>query len=312
MGVCGPNEKYFEATLQEFQRLCDETVICLCNATNKERQLVKKYGFHLVEDNREWGKNQWQIKEDLLHNHVAKLDPDWVVALDMDEVFDSKFNREELDRLARRGGLGYYFYVVNLYDEGYSREWSFWNVRMFRWSPEHGMEYERKALHPGLAPKIAYFTGNYAPFLLKHYGLKDKEDRDRKASRYKQYDPKAVHKGKAYYDFLESSAPVTPFNEDELHQLVANEVKDYHFKQPIKMEQKERKFVYVKNPAGHVVDIPAEHLAETLSRPGFEFVSDDLPTTAIPEVQVNPLECGICGFVAKNKLGLNAHARKHQ
>ena len=44
----------------------------------------------------------------------------------------------------------------------------------------YGHKFEEKALHCGLAPKIAYQYGNYAPFILKHYGLKDKEDRERK------------------------------------------------------------------------------------------------------------------------------------
>jgi len=31
-----------------------------------------------------------------------------------------------------------------------------------------------------------------------------------------------------------------------------------------------------------------------------------------PEKEANPLECPICGFVAKNEFGLMAHKRKHK
>jgi len=272
MSIVGPNEPYLKATLEEFKRLCDETVICFCNATQKEKNLVKEYGFYTSEDNREWGKHQWAIKEDLLKEHIMPLDPDWVIPLDADEVFDSHFNREELEKLASRGGLGYYFWVVNLYGKGYSREWSRWNVRMFKPDPEYGLEWERKPVHCGLAPKACYIFGNYAPFIVKHYGLKTKKARDERVKRYNKYDPKQSHLSPDYYRFLSSDAPITPFNEDELHNEVANDVKTYHFKMPRKIEDRNRKFVFVKNPAGQVIDIPVEHLKETLKRNGFELV----------------------------------------
>lgn len=272
MGVCGPNEPYLEATLREFKRLCDDTVIALCNATDKEKELVESYGFTTVVDNREWGKHQWRIKEDLLKHHIMPLEPGWVVALDMDETFDTLFTREELEKLAKRGGIGYYFFVANLYDDGYAREWSRWNIRMFKPDPEYGLEWAQKPVHCGLAPKSCYSFGNYAPFVVKHYGLKEKSARDIRVERYKKYDPDQMHLSPDYYRFLASEAPVTPFIEEELHNEVATEVKDYHFKLPRRVQYRSKNFVYVRNPAGNIVDIPEEHLAETLKRPGFELI----------------------------------------
>ena len=75
-GLCGKNEPYLEATLDEFKRLCDETIICCNNAGWKELSIIKRYGFKTVQDPREWGVNQWKIKEDFVTNHVAKLKPD--------------------------------------------------------------------------------------------------------------------------------------------------------------------------------------------------------------------------------------------
>lgn len=271
-GVCGPNEPYLEATLKEFERLCDETIICFCNATSKEKDLVKKYGFHTVEDNREWGKFQWMIKENVLKNHVAKLEPDWVIALDMDEVFESKFNREELEKLANKGGIGYYFYLANLYGNGYSKETSRWNIRMFKFSPEYGLEYKQKPVHCGLAPEIAYYFGNYAPFLVKHYGLKTKAARDKRVERYKKYDPDAKHLSPSYYEFLASQRKPDKFDENALHEELVNEVKDYYFKQPRHKKEKQ-KFYLVKTPDGREIDIPERNLDETLKR-GFTLLHE--------------------------------------
>lgn len=313
-GVCGAGEagRYMESTLKEFKRLCDKAVIIGNNIGLAEKKLIKKYGFDLIEDNREWGINQWAIKEDAINQIVLRYNADWIIALDMDEVFDKNLTRQHIDDLVKLGGVGYYFYVVNLYNDGYSKEWSFWNIRMF--STKYGTSFERKNLHPGLAPRVCYEWGNYAPFILKHYGLKEKVDRDRRVERYKKYDPQAKFKSKSYYDFLESVSEVSEFNEDKLHELVANEVKNYKHKIPKKMETKKRKFVYVRNPVGKIIDIPEEHLRETLKRGGFELV-EDITTQQNTNIVNSDIDTGLncqCGFVAKSKLGLMAHSRKHE
>jgi len=192
-------------------------------------------------------------------------------------------------------------------------------------NPHEGRKFAEKALHPGLAPEVAYHWGNYAPFILKHYGLKDKSDRDRKVERYNKYDPNADFKAKSYYDFLASNAPVTEFDEDKLHDMVANEVKDYKHKIPT-LNMSEKKYYYVKNPGGVIVDIPAEALDETLKRDGFELISKDpvvvggtvastvqTTTTEVeePQKEENEMTCTECGFVAKSEFGLRAHSRKH-
>jgi len=195
-----------EATLKEFQRLCDEVIITTCNATQKEKDLIEKYGFHHYEDNREWGKEQPNIKTDLL-TKAKELSPDWIVALDMDEVFAPEFTRQEARRLARGDEIAWYFLIVNLYndrehfahDVGIQR---FWNIRFYRYAPEYGLQFQRKALHCGLGPPIMYRYGWHAPYYVEHFGLMLPEDREKKAQRYEQYDPRGIYKTGEYYNDL--------------------------------------------------------------------------------------------------------------
>lgn len=318
-GVCGENEKYLENTLKEFKRLCDHTVIVGNNIDEVSASLIKSYGFDLWKDDRLWGKCQNLIKENAIHN-LARYNPDWVITLDMDEVFDSQFNREEAEKLCQRGGLGWYFYIINLYEHGYSEEWSFWNNRMFKY--QKPLKFADKALHCGLAPELHWRYSNHAPFLLKHYGLKDKVDRDRKSIRYAQFDPKAKYVGKSYYDFLLSRSRISVFDEKELHDKVSKEVKNYQFIEKAEMP-KEKKYYYVKTPQGEIVDIPDYQLDETLSRKGFTKISDkpivvgggSVKSTSIettPEtITENIAECDVCGFIAKNENELKAHKQKH-
>lgn len=222
IGVCGAGEadRYMEATMQEFKRLCDDVIIATCNATQKEKDLIEKYGFKHYEDNREWGKEQPNIKTALL-TKAGELSPDWIVALDMDEIFAPEFTREEAERLASGDEIAWYFLVVNLYndrehfahDAGIQR---FWNIRFYKYAPEYGLQFQRKNLHCGLGPPIMYKYGWYAPYYLEHFGLMRREDRDRKVQRYAQYDPRAVFKNRVYYDDLARELKGHPFDREGL------------------------------------------------------------------------------------------------
>ena len=227
IGVCGHGEadRYMEATLKEFKRLCDDTLIVTNNATQKEKKLIKKYGFKTYEDNREWGKEQPNIKTDLL-TKAGELEPDWVIALDMDEVFAPEFTRSEAERLGSGDEIAWYFLIVNLYndsdhfahDAGIQR---FWNIRFYRYAPEFGLVFQRKNLHCGLGPPIMYKYGWHAPYYLEHYGLMLPEDRQKKAERYEKYDPYRIFKPGPYYDDLQRVLQPRPFDRQQLLKRLA-------------------------------------------------------------------------------------------
>ena len=218
IGVAGAGEasRYMRATLNEFKRLCDETIIVTNNATDKEVQLIEEFGFHHYRDDREWGIFQPDLKTELL-TKAGEFSPDWIVALDMDEVFAPEFTREEAEKLASTGEIAWYFMVVNLYndeqhfahDVGIQR---FWNIRFYKYLPEYGLQFLKRSLHCGLGPPIAYKYGWHAPYYLLHYGLMKAEDRQKKIERYAKYDPRAKFKSRAYYDDLGRELEMRPFD----------------------------------------------------------------------------------------------------
>lgn len=277
-GICAGGEagRYMRQTMDEFKRLCDDTIILLNNATQGEWDLVNEYGFKAVVDNREWGKCQWLIKEDFLKDHVAKLNPDFCVCLDMDEVLIPTCTKEWIQHAPFDA---YHVYVVDLWndDKHYKPESCFWNVRLFRWNGD--TSFKQKPVHCGLAPQWAYYYHRHAPFMLKHYGLMDKEDRQQKIARYEKYDPTAKHLGRVYYQMLKSDS-AKPFNEHELLGIIESEVASYKETKPKqKMEQKKQRFAYLENPGGITVDVPERDVAQTLRRKGFKFLhwSTDVP-----------------------------------
>lgn len=214
--VVGPNEKYLSKSLKEFARLCDNAIIATNNADENTKKLIDSFGYLHYEDNREWGYHQPDIKTQLLERAKC-FNPDWIIALDADEVFAPEFTRAEAEKLASGNEIAYNFLVVNLYNDekhfahstGIQR---FWNIRFYKYLPEYGLQFQRKALHCGLAPPIAYKYGWHAPFYLLHYGLMDKEDRIRKQARYAKYDPLKKCKAGTYYDELGMELPMREFD----------------------------------------------------------------------------------------------------
>lgn len=221
----GEADRYLEETLKEFARLCDDVVVATCNAGNKELKLLDKYDFRHYEDNREWGREQPNIKTDLVKK-ILKLGADWILPLDADETMPNVF-RVTLEKLTI-GRESCYFYVVDLWndEQHYSRNLSFWNVRFYKADASKGTQFLRKPVHCGNAPPYFYSIPpkeSYVPHILLHKGLMLPENRQRKAARYNVYDPNAVHKGREYYDALIAEGTGTVYNQE----VVTKRIYDY-------------------------------------------------------------------------------------
>jgi len=272
-GIVGPHEPYLAATLHEFARLCDEVILCFNNPTIEERNLVQSFGFKHVEDNREWGIHQWKIKEDFVTKHVSLLKPDLCVCLDMDEVFDKNLTKEELYKLYELPFEAYYFRIINLWDDGYAPDRSFWNIRAWKWVEQWGTTWPKKNVHCGLAPNWTWGRAYYVPFILKHYGLQDADRREMKAKRYDKYDPNAKFMSRDYYNALRAKVHTLPFDEDALHKEVVQYVHDIKQKY-VKPAMKNEDLVQVKIPNGEIVTVQRAKLSDYIKRPGHEYIGD--------------------------------------
>lgn len=258
-GLCGPDEKYLEQTLKEFERLCDETIILLNRAGEKEKALIEEYGFKTVVDNREWGKLQWQIKEDFLRNHVSKLEPEVCICLDMDEVFDKEFTRETIEEYAKTQWKSFYFFFRNLWDDGYNPTLNFENIRMWKWS--YDLHFPRKNVHCGLAPEWVWYHGYRLPYIVRHYGLKDKTTREKKVKRYEKYDPNNPEMNNQYYRKISLDTKATPYNHEEQRAEVKAFIEKYRQTTPPKKMNEKEEIAYIElKQNGAVVPVPKKKL----------------------------------------------------
>src|SRR3990167_10302995 len=113
--VVGPGEadRWLELVLEQRKKLCDDIIVAGNNTDEKTEKLIKKYGCWFYRDDREWGVNQPRIKQDLLER-AGRLQPDWILPSDSDELYDDEFDKDALQRIAQIDVLGYLFLIINL------------------------------------------------------------------------------------------------------------------------------------------------------------------------------------------------------
>ena len=290
--VVGPGEgdRYLEQTLK--QLWTDEICICLNNADEKTKEIACKYGTIIKEDNREWGKEQWRIKQEFLKDLAARCMIEgrdtWVWTLDADEIFDPRFTKEKAYELASGHDIAWYFWCLQLWndDQHVRIDLSFPNVRFYKLTPDMptGLEFQASALHCGLAPMYAYNYGSQSNLFFKHYGLMTFEDRQRKIARYDKYDPQAKYKGKTWYDALRNEKAHAPPIEEVVDRLPELIKKTKRVNPSMKKEHREI-FMFRNKHGRPVPAVGIKQRDEFLMREGFSLMTT-VHVNANPEAAV--------------------------
>lgn len=152
-------------------------------------------------------------------NETAKTNPDWILSLDADEIFEDSFAAqiEGMVRLKEQDAV--YFRLYDMWNETHYRDDAYWRAHHFyqpflvRHRP--GVEYvwRETPVHCGRFPRnIRSFPYLCHSARLKHYGWAKEEDRIAKYRRYMIHDPGARYGWKEQYDSILDPAPnLAPF-----------------------------------------------------------------------------------------------------
>jgi hypothetical protein len=334
----GEIDRYLHRVVLRLKELADNFVIGL-NATDQETiSYVSGIENSTILDlrDKEWGKEQWKMKE-LLFNKIR--DTDWVICVDADEVLE--VTRKQLEELTEREEIAYTFYCKHLWDNDSQMRndggWGgFRNVRFYKYLPELYQGFQKTSLHCGLAPIYAYKWCADAEYSFLHYGYMKESDRLKKVQRYNKYDPNKRMRNPGWYDSI--------LTKPEL--IGVNIPLKYKSKKP-KLEKlikvnKMQKTYYIKNKYGQVYGVPEHLIEETLKRPGITLLGSyegiknreadvidepkkevemaylkaeaevvDEPKAETKAETKTELKCSVCGFEAKSEFGLKSHSRKH-
>ncbi len=106
-----------ERVLKHLKSFCDEIVICDCQSTDGSLDVIKKYTTHILSEQNDFN-NELHTKQRMLE-YALTLDPDWIVWLDADELFDREGELGGIKKLCdygnKNGVDGFSFLEINLW-----------------------------------------------------------------------------------------------------------------------------------------------------------------------------------------------------
>jgi len=179
-----------ERALKHMKRFCDDIVVCDCQSTDGSLEIIEKFTKHILREPNDF-KRELFIKQKML-DYILELDPDWIVWLDADEVFDREGELSGVRNLClegkRKGIDGFSFKEYNLWKNTQQyRTDEFWNkgwyVRL--WKNNGNLKFEDKlGLHSHQHP-IGMKNIKKSDIKVIHYGFSSPQLIQKKYEFYK-------------------------------------------------------------------------------------------------------------------------------
>jgi len=218
-------DRYLERVLKHAARYIDNAVILDDASEDNTVEVCKNVlagiPLTIVSNKKPSFQNEVVLRKQLW-DLVISTEPDWILILDADEIFEDRAPGV-LRSLAKRQGIYYYaFRLYDMWDEGYYREDDFWNAHkyyrpfMVRYVPGFNYKWKETPQHCGRFPfNITELKGETSQLRIKHLGWMKPEDRLTKYYRYKKLDPGSVYGIVQQYESILDPRPnLVPWNED--------------------------------------------------------------------------------------------------
>ena len=194
--------RYMDRVLEDAARYIDNAVI-LDDASEDDtvekcRSFLSGIPLTLITNKEPLFSNEINLRKQLW-NMAIETEPDWILILDADEIFEATAP-QILRSLAQRQGVDYYaFRLYDMWDENFYREDDYWCAHkwyrpfMVRYRRGYNYLWKETPQHCGRFPyNLQKLTGATSNLRIKHLGWLKPEDRLQKYYRYKKLDPESV------------------------------------------------------------------------------------------------------------------------
>lgn len=218
--------RYLEKVLSHAARYIDQAVI-LDDASEDNTvevcyQALQGIPLTLV-SNRESSFHHEVILRKQLWDLAVAANPDWILILDADEIFEERAAKELRQLAANPEVEVYYFRLYDMWDEKHYREDVYWRAHHFyrpfmaRYIPGFPYRWQETPQHCGRFPcNITELKGATSTLRVKHLGWMRPEDRLAKYYRYKKLDPLARYGVREQYlSILDPKPRLIPWKEEE-------------------------------------------------------------------------------------------------
>lgn len=199
MVVKNESNRYLQTVLQEHAQYIDQAVIIDDGSTDDTidvcREELKGIDLHLIENKTSKFTNEIDLRKQQWEETV-KRDPEWILNLDGDEVFESRFKGEIHALLENTANDVLCFRLYDFWNETHYREDRLWNAHtvyrpfLCRFRSDMQVVWKEIPLHCGRFPdNILSLPHGLSELRLKHLGWMKKKDRINKFTRYMALDP---------------------------------------------------------------------------------------------------------------------------
>ena len=189
-------DRYLEKVLTATKGSITDAVIIDDGSDDRTLQvcceLLQGIPFKIVHNDKSKFHNEIDLRKQQWEETVG-TNPDWILTLDADEVFETDLNSLDLNNPAIDA---YYFRLFDMWNDHHYRYDQYWqahlNYRPFliRYKPELEYKWKETPQHCGRLPTtVSSFSYKCSDIRLKHYGWAKEEDRKMKYERYRRLDP---------------------------------------------------------------------------------------------------------------------------
>ncbi len=219
MQVRNESNRYLREVLNDLSEYVDEIVILDDGSTDDTIAICASYAKVISlgrSDQSLYGINEMALKLRLFRRTIATK-PDWILALDADEIFESRFkhevraliNQPTIDWYAFR----FYHFWHSLTHYRVDKLWApvQYGPRLFRYLPREPYKWNDQALHGGSLPQnlVSDFPGTTSDIRIKHYGYAgSKEETLQKYQFYVERDPHSAFCPRSHYDSMLDESPI--------------------------------------------------------------------------------------------------------
>lgn len=226
-------DRYLKQVLGHAVQYVDQVVILDDASEDNTVELCQTYLNsipHRVSINPQPGfHNEITLRKQLWDMAVA-TNPDWILILDADELFEARAMHELRPLLASPEVDVYTFRLYDMWTEDQYREDTYWQAHRFfrpflvRYKPGFPCVWHEVAQHCGRFPvNIAELNVAKSILRVKHFGWVRPEDRLNKFYRYRRLDPDGRYGIKEQYDsILDPKPKLVPWGGSGLDQLKLN------------------------------------------------------------------------------------------
>ncbi|MGL5381190.1 glycosyltransferase family 2 protein [Clostridium sp.] len=226
MVIKNEEKRYLRQTLESCREFIDNAVIIDDGSTDNSVKICKEVlsgiPIKIVENKKSKFDNEINLRKQQWYETIA-TNPQWILFLDADEVFEDKFKYEVKDMMKDFDVDVYIFRLYDFWNDTHYREDKLWYAHMtyrpfmIRYQKSFPYYFKETPQHCGRMPhNLEHLPSKKSDLRIKHYGWAKEEDRVNKYKRYIELDPDGKYGSILQYkSILDKKPKLVMWNEKE-------------------------------------------------------------------------------------------------